>query len=78
VEDARGPALAETKPFRDTWLEWLETVDGRAAFQLERFGDDDVAGTCAHVVGRAFVAWLPPTDPYRATAPTAAVTERPC
>lgn len=64
IDDLRTPDRS-TKMLQRSRIEWLETASGTARFQVEAIGNDNVAGLLAHLIGRAFMAWLPVADPYR-------------
>lgn len=53
-------------------IEWMQTKDGVAEFQLEAIGNDNVAGALSHEIGRAYLAWIAAATPYREarSAPT--------
>jgi hypothetical protein len=64
VEDHR-PGTAPTHEMLETSvIELVAAADGRATFQIEAIGNDDVAGLLAHQVGAAYLDLLPP-DPFR-------------
>lgn len=65
VDDLRSGAFDPNKILRRSVIDWIETKDGTAAFQVEEIGNDNVAGHLAHEVGRAFAAWVDAPGLYR-------------
>jgi hypothetical protein len=67
LEDLRGPKWEDRKHLRRTYLELVGASHGNVAFAVSAIGNDNVAGTVAHEVGRAFVSQLPAGNPFRGT-----------
>jgi hypothetical protein len=65
LEDLRGPKWADRKRLQRTYLELVSVAHGKLAFAVSAIGNDNVAGTVAHEVGRAFVSQLPVGSPFR-------------
>ena len=68
LEDLRGPKWADRKRLQRTYLELVSATPGKLAFAVSAIGNDNVAGTVAHEVGRAFVTQVGSGQPFR-TAP---------
>jgi hypothetical protein len=68
LEDLRGPQWEDRKRLKRTYLELVSASHGKLAFAVSAIGNDNVAGTVAHEVGRAFVSQLGAGLPFR-TAP---------
>lgn len=64
VEDHRRGVAPTHRMLETSVIELVAAGAGRAAFQIESIGNDDVAGLLAHRVGAAFLEVLPP-DPFR-------------
>jgi hypothetical protein len=56
IEDTRAPAPASERDLRTTELELVGVDERSASFELAAIGNDNVAGLCAHEIGRVFVA----------------------
>jgi len=71
IDDLRAPDAGARLLSRST-IEWMQTRDGVAEFQLEAIGNDNVAGALSHEIGRAYLAWIAAATPYREarSAPT--------
>lgn len=69
LEDLRRADTSD-RLLKQSTVEWIETRDGVAHFQIEQIGNDDVAGMLSHQVGRAFAAWIDGAAPYREAAPS--------
>ena len=67
LEDLRGPKWADRSRLQRTYLELTSASPGKLVFAVSKIGNDNVAGTVAHEVGRAFVSQLA-GQPFR-TAP---------
>ena len=67
LEDLRGPKWADRSRLQRTYLELAAASPGKLTFAVSKIGNDNVAGTVAHEVGRAFVSQLV-GQPFR-TAP---------
>jgi hypothetical protein len=67
LEDLRGPQWEDRKHLKRTRLELVAASPGTLAFAVAAIGNDNVAGTVAHEVGRAFVSQLPSSNPFRDT-----------
>ena len=65
IEDHRGDPGQGM--LTNSAIDFLETKDGRAVFQVAAFGNDDIAGLVSHTIGEAFVALSPTGDPFRDT-----------
>lgn len=65
VDDLRSGAFDPNRILRRSVIDWVATKDGTAAFQVEQFGNDNVAGHLAHEVGLAFAAWVDTPTLYR-------------
>lgn len=65
VDDLRSGAFDPNRILRRSVIDWVATKDGTAAFQVEEFGNDNVAGHLAHEVGLAFAAWVDTPGLYR-------------
>jgi hypothetical protein len=70
LEDLRGPKWEDRKRLRRTYLELVGASPGKLAFAVSAIGNDNVAGTVAHEVGRAFVSQLPVSSPFRGSEST--------
>lgn len=68
LEDLRGPKWAGRKGLKRTYLELVSASPGKLGFAVSAIGNDNVAGTVAHEVGRAFVTQIGSGQPFR-TAP---------
>lgn len=71
VADLRTGRFDPSKILRRSAIDWIETREGTAVFQLEEIGNDNVAGHLAHEVGRAFAAWVEGPPLYRDAEPAA-------
>lgn len=69
TEDLRSAHYDPNKLLRRSVIEWIETKEGVAHFQIEAIGNDNVAGLLTHEVGRAFTAWVTAAAPYREAEP---------
>jgi hypothetical protein len=58
LEDVRAPGRASDRDLRTTRLELVSVDDRGASFTVSEIGNDDVAGLCAHRIGRVLVARL--------------------
>jgi hypothetical protein len=67
LEDLRGPQWNDRRHLKRTYLELVAASHGKLAFAVSAIGNDNVAGTVAHEVGRAFVSQLPGGSPFRGT-----------
>jgi hypothetical protein len=68
IEDTRVPAVASERDLRTTELELVSVDERSASFELAAIGNDNVAGLCAHEIGRVFVAHLERSGPPFRTA----------
>ncbi|MBV8758324.1 MAG: hypothetical protein JO257_13645 [Deltaproteobacteria bacterium] len=59
LEDLRGPKWADRSRLQRTHLELAAASPGKLVFAVSKIGNDNVAGTVAHEVGRAFITQLP-------------------
>ncbi len=64
IDDLRAPDAGHDLLSRSV-IEWVQTADGVAEFQLEAIGNDNVAGALSHEIGRAYLAWIAAATPYR-------------
>jgi hypothetical protein len=67
LEDLRGPQWEDRKHLKRTRLDLVAASPGTLAFAVSAIGNDNVAGTVAHEIGRAFVSQLPAGTPFRGT-----------
>lgn len=74
LEDHRPGAAPTGKMLETSAIELVSAAGGRATFQIEALGNDDVAGLLAHQVGAAFLELLPP-DPFRGVSRAATSAE---
>lgn len=64
IADHRPGKVPTSQMLESSVIELAAAGAGRATFQIEAIGNDDVAGLLSHQVGAAFLELLPP-DPFR-------------
>src|SRR5262245_43815595 len=60
LEDHRPRAAPTHQMLATSSIELVAAGEGRAVFQIEAIGNDDVAGLLAHQIGAVFLELVPP------------------